>query len=150
MRVKCGKIRKVYVMLKKLDTSSMNQIEDYSVTVKIDRDDWSDGITSIIAENDVTVDMDNEILVKSEVILNPIHEKIKCEDVLNDCVEYKADIQDFDDYKEDIIDIVHHKIEDEVKCEDLVNDYVEYKADIQDFDDYKDIMDIVHHKMLSS
>ena len=121
-------------------TSSMNQEEDNSVIVEFNTDDRVDDITENVESHtgnitetnvnaskntdsveayyensakDVTEDNDNDdMLVKSEVILNPIREEVKFEELENDSIEYKPDMVDFDD-KSDIIHIVHHNIKDE-------------------------------------
>ena len=74
-------------------------------------------MNSVLVKSEVIMDpIDSEVdkendnkLFKSEMNLNPIHEEVKTEDFVNDFVVVKTEIEDFDE--EDIIDIVEHRID---------------------------------------
>ena len=110
-------------MLKKLDTSSMNQEEDNSVIVEFNTDDRVDDITDdndfmMESENRSNIDscintqINNDI--KEPTLFIPIKEEIKTEESnIEESVEYKCDLMDYNEHKDGIIDIVHHNIKDE-------------------------------------
>ena len=81
-----------------------------SITVDVDNGYIQVKCEAIVNPLDSVVDMDNDnMLFKSETILNPIYEEVKTEAFVDDVVDIKTEIEDYDE--EDIIDIVDHGID---------------------------------------
>jgi uncharacterized Zn-finger protein len=94
--------------------------------INVDSHEYTDFVK---ANHENSVDMDS-VLVKSEVIMDPIDSEV---DKKNDNKLFKSEMN---------LNLIH----EEVKTEDFVNDFVVVKTEIEDFDE-EDIIDIVEHRI---